>query len=122
MPAIEGLREFRAPEDYALLDELLAVVLPDYPNLAEHIRHDDETLKPPARMKRWLVEREGRDRLRVVVYYDRCASCGLCELSCPQGAIRLEPRFQPAAPCVEALRAEWRRDGAGSEPDDSAPS
>jgi GNAT superfamily N-acetyltransferase len=60
MPRIEGLRDFRAPEDYALLTEIYGVILPEYPEMGENLRQEDEDTRPPARVKRWIVEREGR--------------------------------------------------------------
>jgi len=60
MPAIEGLRDFRAPDDYALLGELYAVILPEYPSFEEHLRMEDEDRQPPGRVRRWLVERQGK--------------------------------------------------------------
>jgi len=60
MPAIEGLRDFRAPDDYALLDEIYGVILPEYPSFGDHMRTQDERRKPPARYRRWIVEREGK--------------------------------------------------------------
>ncbi len=59
MSDIKGLRDF-AVEDYPLLTELFEAVLPEYPNLGEEIRRDDEQIKPPALMKRWIVIREGK--------------------------------------------------------------
>ncbi|MBC8367377.1 GNAT family N-acetyltransferase [bacterium] len=58
MSPIEGLREF-TQDDYPALGELFDAVLPEYPGLGEEIRRDDGHIKPPARYKRWLVERGG---------------------------------------------------------------
>jgi formate hydrogenlyase subunit 6/NADH:ubiquinone oxidoreductase subunit I len=42
------------------------------------------------------LERESRDRFRLVHYPDRCANCGQCEASCRFGAIRLANEFVQA--------------------------
>ncbi len=59
MKHIDGLRDF-TQDDYPLLTELFDAVLPEYPNLGEEQRRDDGHIKPPAKMKRWLVIREGK--------------------------------------------------------------
>jgi mycothiol synthase len=58
MTKIEGLRDFTSA-DYPALGELFEAVLPEYPGLGEEIRRDDGHIKPPAKYKRWMVEREG---------------------------------------------------------------
>jgi len=42
------------------------------------------------------LQREGRNRFRLIHYADRCAYCGQCEQSCRFGAIRLTNEFVPA--------------------------
>jgi len=59
MDRLEGLREFTAG-DYELLGGLFGAVLPEYPDMGEEFREDDRHIRPPARFKRWIVEREGR--------------------------------------------------------------
>jgi formate hydrogenlyase subunit 6/NADH:ubiquinone oxidoreductase subunit I len=49
------------------------------------------------------LEREGRERFRLIHYYDRCAYCGQCEQSCRTGAIVLVNEFVPAASRRDAL-------------------
>ena len=49
------------------------------------------------------LERDGRDRFRLIHYHDRCAYCGQCEISCKFGAITLANEFVPAAPQRDAL-------------------
>ena len=67
-----------------------------------------------------LVDREGKEYVRVMISHDLCASCGLCEWVCPTGAIRLLPQFVGAATSRAALRSEWTR-GAPHRPDDRDP-
>jgi mycothiol synthase len=55
---IDGLRDFTS-DDYGVLGKLFEAVIPEHPGLGEEIRQDDKHIKPPARYKRWLVEREG---------------------------------------------------------------
>ena len=56
-----------------------------------------------------VVERVGRTGVRVVHFYDRCSSCGQCELACRYDAIHLSPSFKTGAPSRAALRVEWLR-------------
>jgi len=49
------------------------------------------------------LEREGREKFRLIHYHDRCAYCGQCEVSCKFGAITLANEFVPAAPQRGAL-------------------
>ena len=39
------------------------------------------------------LERESREKFRLIHYYDRCAYCGQCEASCKYGAITLNSEF-----------------------------
>ena len=49
------------------------------------------------------LERESREKFRLIHYHDRCAYCGQCEVSCKFGAIALNNEFVPAAPRRDAL-------------------
>ena len=49
------------------------------------------------------LQRESRDRFRLIHYPDRCACCGQCEASCPFEAVRLINAFVPATPRREEL-------------------
>jgi len=49
------------------------------------------------------LEREGRERFRLIHYRDRCAYCGQCEDDCPTGAIRLLGEIVPATPHRDTL-------------------
>jgi hydrogenase-4 component H len=49
------------------------------------------------------LEREGRERFRLIHYHDRCAYCGQCEDSCRLGAIVLVSEFVPASSRRDAL-------------------
>ena len=42
------------------------------------------------------LERESRDKFRLIYYPDRCAYCSQCETSCKLGAITLINAFVPA--------------------------
>jgi len=50
-----------------------------------------------------VLQREGRDRFRLVHYPDRCAYCGQCEESCRFGAIKLINEFVRGASRREML-------------------
>jgi len=43
------------------------------------------------------LERESREKFRLILYYDRCAYCGQCEMSCKFGAITLNNESVHAA-------------------------
>ncbi len=59
------------------------------------------------------LEREGRERFRLIHYHDRCAYCGQRQDVCRQGAIRLTSEYVPAAAGRDALREEFgKRAGA----------
>ena len=49
------------------------------------------------------LQRESRERFRLIHYADRCACCGQCEASCPAGAVRLVSAYVPAAAHRDAL-------------------
>jgi len=60
------------------------------------------------------VERQGQRGVRIVHCYDRCTSCGQCELGCKDKAIHLEPAFARGEPMRDSLQGEWRKeDGNG---------
>lgn len=49
------------------------------------------------------LERESREKFRLIHYHDRCAYCGQCEDSCRFGAIVLVNEFVQASPRRDAL-------------------
>lgn len=49
------------------------------------------------------LEREDRERFRLIHYRDRCAYCGQCAASCQFGAIALINEFVHAAPQRDTL-------------------
>jgi len=53
------------------------------------------------------LERESREKFRLVHYHDHCAYCGQCQDVCRQGAIRLTSEYMPAAPDRDALRERF---------------
>ena len=57
-----------------------------------------------------IVERLEGGEVRILHFYDRCASCGQCEIGCKQRAIRLVASFRPGAMSREELHGEWVRD------------
>ncbi|MFP3896974.1 MAG: 4Fe-4S binding protein [Anaerolineales bacterium] len=44
------------------------------------------------------LQREGRDKYRLVYYPARCAYCGQCEESCPADALTLINEYEKATP------------------------
>jgi len=50
------------------------------------------------------LERESREKFRLIHYHDRCAYCGQCQDVCRYGAIRLTGEYVPAAADRDALR------------------
>ncbi len=50
------------------------------------------------------LEREGRDKFRLIYYPDRCAYCSQCETSCNFGAIYQVNEFVPATDRPDELR------------------
>ena len=49
------------------------------------------------------LERENREKFRLIHYRDRCAYCGQCEASCRFGAIVLVNEFVKATPRRDTL-------------------
>jgi len=50
------------------------------------------------------LERESREKFRLIHYSDRCAYCGQCRDACRYGAIRQTNEYVPAAVDRDALR------------------
>lgn len=49
------------------------------------------------------LERESRNKFKIIHYPDRCAYCGQCETSCQFGAVTLINQFIHATPDCDSL-------------------
>lgn len=49
------------------------------------------------------LQREGRERYKLIYYPARCAYCGQCEESCPADALTLINEFEEATPQQDTL-------------------
>jgi formate hydrogenlyase subunit 6/NADH:ubiquinone oxidoreductase subunit I len=49
------------------------------------------------------LERESRDKFRLLHYHDRCCYCGQCEISCRLHAIKPSSEFVPPASSRDAF-------------------
>ena len=65
------------------------------------------------------VERKAGGGVVMEHLYDRCSSCGQCEVGCRRGSIKLAPRFVRGVTSRDALVERWEKPGKRA---DDAPS
>ncbi len=56
------------------------------------------------------LEKESREKYRLIYHADRCAFCGQCELSCPFDAITMSNDLTPPADSRDPMREVFAKE------------